>query len=131
MWKLLFKQADQSDKSQISKSSQMLMFWNFQGTNCQSKEKSHLWLMGKWIIIFFEIWKEQSRGKIHKLVSSSTSNGCHQLILTLLMNLSYNLPSRTDASSCRTFQAAVTCLSSVNGAPTAKRSMYLPERTCK
>lgn len=131
MWKLLFKQADQSDQSQISKSSQMLMFWNFQGTNCQSKEKSHSWLMGKWIIIFLRYEKNRVGEKFTNWCPSSTSNGCHQLILTLLMNLSYNLPSRTDASSCRTFQAAVTCLSSVNGAPTAKRSMYLPERTCK
>ena len=64
-----------SDQSQISKSSQMLMFWNFQSTNCQStqsKEKSHLWLMGKWIIIFLRYEKNR--------VGEKFTNWCHQVM---------------------------------------------------
>lgn len=38
--------------------------------------------------------------------------------------------SRAVACSCNTFQAALTCLSSVNGAPTANRRMNCPDRTC-
>lgn len=43
----------------------------------------------------------------------------------------YILPNRAEAFSCRTSHAAFTCLSSVNGAPIAKRITYLPDRTCK
>lgn len=38
--------------------------------------------------------------------------------------------NRADAWSCNTFHAALICLSSVNGAPTAKRRINCPDRTC-
>lgn len=55
----------------------------------------------------------------------SSNNISHQII-----NLLHKVCSREVALSCKTFNASLTCLSSVNGAPTAKRSVYLPDRTC-
>lgn len=43
---------------------------------------------------------------------------------------SYKLSSRAVALSCKICHATLTCLISVNGAPTAKRRMYSPDRTC-
>jgi len=43
---------------------------------------------------------------------------------------SYKLSNRAVAFSCKICHAALTCLTSVNGAPTAKRRMYSPDRTC-
>lgn len=45
-------------------------------------------------------------------------------------NWSYEFPSREEALSCKICHAPFTCLTSVNGAPTAKRRMYLPDKTC-
>jgi len=43
---------------------------------------------------------------------------------------SYKLSNRTVAFSCKICHTALTCLISVKGAPTAKRRMYSPDRTC-
>jgi hypothetical protein len=43
---------------------------------------------------------------------------------------SYKLSNRAVAFSCKICHAALTCVTSVNGAPTAKRRMYSPDRTC-
>lgn len=43
---------------------------------------------------------------------------------------SYKLSNRAVAFSCKICQAALTCLTSVNGAPTTKRRTYSPDRAC-
>lgn len=42
----------------------------------------------------------------------------------------YRVLNTDEASSCKIFQASITCLSSVSGAPTAKRNVYLFDKTC-
>lgn len=57
--------------------------------------------------------------------------GCPQKqLLMLRADSSYKLSSRAVALSCKICHAILTCLLSVNGAPTAKRRMYSPDRTC-
>ena len=48
----------------------------------------------------------------------------------VLILSTYKLSNRAVALSCKICHAILTCLFAVNGAPTAKRRMYSPDRTC-
>jgi hypothetical protein len=47
----------------------------------------------------------------------------------ILVSVFYKFPNSLAASSCKSFQAAMTWCSSVSGAPTTNRKTNLPERT--
>lgn len=83
-------------------------------------------------ILFTYLFKCMSKPQRDDSQSRMSGTSLHlKVIYGSLKWVPYSMASfsRSEAFSCSVFQASSTCLSSVNGAPTANRSMYLSDRT--